>query len=452
MKRNIIFTASFVVMILPFFLPPPAGLSVEGFKALSIFVVCITWWITNVVPLMITSLLAIVLFPVLGLGDSSSVYSYFGNTAVFFLIGSFILSSAFKRSQLTLKIALKIANRFGSTSKGLVLSFQYIATFLSLWMSSHAVVAMLIPIIVELAGAASKASGNERYSKLLFFSALWGATVGGNTTLLGSARAPLALAILNTTTFKSISFTHWMMAALPITVLLSFVVTLVLLKLTPDVDVENIKSVLRRKSERLGKLTKEQALVAVVMTGAIFMWIVFGSKLGLANIALGAVVALFMLKLITWREVEEDVNWGVILMYGGAIVLGQMLNKTGVSSWTVSLINPEVLSPLFFITMVVVAGVLLTEVMSNSAALVIMMQLALPLALELNLPPETVAVAASIATGFAFLLPMSSPSVALTLSTGYVELKDTLRYGIILNLASIPITVFVINTLWRFVF
>jgi len=452
MKRLVIFTISFVIILIPFFFETPPGLTEEGFKALSVFFVCVFWWITNVVPLMITSLLAIILFPILGLDSSSEVYAYFGNTAVFFLIGSFILSSAFKRSKLTLKIALGFSKNFGKSSKLLAVSFQYAATFLSFWMSSHAVVAIFLPIIAEIADEMEEVNDGQQLVKTLFLSTLWGATIGGNTTLLGGARGPLALAILNSATSKTVSFSQWTMAVFPITLFLSLITTLLILKITPKVDVKSVNIFLDNKAKELGKLTKKQIEIAFVMVIAIFMWIVFGNQLGLANIALAAVVVLFMLRLISWREVEEDVNWGVILMYGGAIVLGQMLNKTGVSNWLISITKLENLSPVLFITMIVVISIVLTEMMSNSAAVVILMQLALPLASKLNLPVEMIAVLIPVSTGFAFSLPMSSPSVALTLSTGYVELKDTVRYGLFFNLVSMISMIVFANIFWKFIF
>ena len=334
----------------------------------------------------------------------------------------------------------------------LAVSFQYAATFLSFWMSSHAVVAIFLPIITEIADVAEDINDGQQLVKILFLSTLWGATIGGNTTLLGGARGPLALAILNSTTSKTVSFSQWTIAVFPITLFLSLITTLLILKITPKIDVKSISIFLDNKAKELGKLTKKQIEIAFVMVIAIFMWIVFGNQLGLANIALAAVVVLFMLKLISWREVEEDVNWGVILMYGGAIVLGQMLNKTGVSNWLISITKLENLSPVLFITVIVVISIVLTEMMSNSAAVVILMQLALPLASKLNLPVEMVAVLIPVSTGFAFLLPMSSPSVALTLSTGYVELKDTVRYGLFLNLVSMISMIFFINIFWKFIF
>lgn len=104
--RIFIFVVSGIIILIPFLVSAPDGLSSSGFKVLAIFITCIIWWITNVVPLMITSLLAIVLLPLFGVDSSASVYAKFGNTAVFFVLGSFILASAFMRSGLSSRISL----------------------------------------------------------------------------------------------------------------------------------------------------------------------------------------------------------------------------------------------------------------------------------------------------------------------------------------------------------
>ena len=440
MKKKFILVISLFILLSPFFFPPPEGLSAEGFKALSVFIVCILWWITNVVPIMITSLLAIVLFPLLGLSSSEEVYKHFGNTAVFFLVGSFILSSALRRANITKRIAIGFVKKFGKDSRRLVLSFLSVSYFLSLWMISHAVVAVLLPIVLEFAE-----DFDERLLKPLLFSILWGSTLGGNTTLLGGGRAPLVLAMLQPYYRNGLSFTEWTLYSFPITLSLLFISALLLLKMTPKIDIHKMK----KSQEAQNVIHTKQLRVASIAIATILLWILAGEKLGVANIALGAVIALFLTNSITWKEVEEDVNWGIILMYGGAIVLGRMMNQTGVSRWLVGLFHLNEIPKLFLIFVFFTSGVLLTEVMSNSAAAVIMTQVAFPLIKNFGIPPEALTVLISMSTGFAFMLPTGSPSVAMVISTGHFSEKELVRYGMIMSFISIAISVLLIEIYWK---
>ncbi len=439
MKKKVILVLSLFIILSPFLFPAPRGLSTEGFKALSIFIVCITWWITGIAPIMITSLLAIILFPLLGLANSEETYRYFGNTAVFFLIGSFILSSALRRVGITKRIAIKFIEKFGTNSKRLVLGFLSASYFLSLWMISHAVVAVLLPIVLEFSE-----DFDDRLLKPLFLSILWGSTLGGNTTMLGGGRAPLVFAMLQPYYDKGLSFVKWMMYSFPITFLLLLISALVLFKMTPEVDIPKIKITHE-------KFRGKQFRVFIIAISTIALWMFSGEKLGVSNIALGAVVALFLTDSITWREVEEDVNWGIILMYGGAIVLGNMMNQTGVAKWLVGIFNLNEISQPFLIFAFFAFGILLTEMMSNSAAAVIITQASFPLIGNFGIPPEALTVLISMSTGFAFILPTGSPSVAMISSTGYIEEKELVRYGIVMSGFSIVVSIFMIELYWKYI-
>ncbi|AJG40174.1 hypothetical protein TRQ7_01635 [Thermotoga sp. RQ7] len=449
MKKAAVLLSSSVILSLPFLFSPPPGLSVEGFKTLAVFLVCVLWWITNIVPIMVTSLLAIVSFPILGLASSEEVYSYFGNTAVFFLVGSFILSSALRRKGITQKMALSFVKVFGKTSRSLALSFLFVAYLLSLIMISHAVVAVLIPVILEFSGLREDKESKD-FVKVLLLSTFWGAVLGGNTTLLGGARAPLVLAMFQPYYSEGLSFLRWLSMSFPVTFTLLLLAAFFVTKWTPNVDIEELRRSLLERKEQLSS-SREQLVVSVIAFVTILTWICASEKVGVANIALGSVIALFLTGTISWREVEEDVNWGVILMYGGAIVLGRMMNRMGVAEWITSSLNLGLVPGWLLIILLIVAGMLLTEVMSNSAAAVILTQLSFPLIGKVGLSPEAMTVIISMATGFAFVLPTGSPSTALVVSTGYLDVRDLAKRGVIMSVLSFGILLLFVNTLWRHV-
>lgn len=176
------------------------------------------------------------------------------------------------------------------------------------------------------------------------------------------------------------------------------------------------------------------------MIPTILSWIFFSTTIGIAGIALSSTIALFILNAVKWSEIEKDVNWGVILMYGGAISLGYTLYECGVSDWLINLTLGGFTNTTIILLLLTIIVVLLTESMSNTAVVAFLLPVALSVAMSLNIHPIIIVMAVTIPSGIAFMMPMSTPAVAMMLSTGYLELKDTIKYGIILNTIGILLT------------
>jgi sodium-dependent dicarboxylate transporter 2/3/5 len=337
--RFIILSVASFIFGLIVYLPAPEGLTDDGKKALAIFVLCIIFWVSHVIPLMITSLLAIILFPLLGVLPAEKTYSLFGNQAVFFILGAFILASAVTRTGLSNRIALMFLKWFGHSPKILLLGVIVLSAFSSFWMSAHAVAAMMFPIITAIALSLELKPGESSYGRSLFLGMAWGCGIGGVATFLGGARAPLAIGMLQDTTGESIGFFKWMLSTLPAVITMLAVTYWLLIVLFPAEikDVKKARKLLVNRTACIGKMKRKELSIGILMIATIFTWICFGEKFGLANIALASVVIAFVFRLIRWKEVEEDVNWGLILMYGGAICLGFAMGKTGATRWLVDI-------------------------------------------------------------------------------------------------------------------
>ena len=206
------------------------------------------------------------------------------------------------------------------------------------------------------------------------------------------------------------------------------------------IDLKNVSQVeealIHRKIE-MGKVTWEERLIGFVMLLTILAWMFFGKKLGLANIALASVVVLFVLDLIKWKDVEEYVNWGVILMYGGAITLGYALDKSGAAAWTANMtIMKWASSPLVVIALFSLLSIALTEVISNAAVIAILMPVALSIAKQLGIDPKVMTFAIAVPSGLAFMLPMGTPACAIAYSSGFLKIKDMVVPGLILGITA----------------
>ncbi len=436
-----------MLLTIPFIVGAPKGLSPDGFRVLSIFLVSALWWVTEVVPLMITSIFAMALLVLSGAMTSDRVFSLFGNSAVFFILGSLILASAFMRSGLSKRIALMMMKKVGKSKMLLPMSILLISALLSTWMSSHAVAAMMFPIVLSIASEME----DERYEALLFLSMMWGTIAGGNLTFLGGARAVLAVEIMSKTVGKSLSFLSWMLAVYPL-VLIEVAVSLFLvyyLSRSCKVDISSVEKGIDEKLKQMGRIDSREKIVALVIAVSIFFWVIFGSSVGLATISLLMVVVVFLLKLVTWEEVEEDVNWGIILMYGGAIVLGRAMNSSGVSTWILNIFAPH--NEVLFLIVVIIASVVLTELVSNSAVVAFALPVVISAASK-TLPPQVLTLSVTVSAGLSYMLPMSTPDVAIAMSSGKLRIKDTIKYGAIMSSVGVITVSLLANTYWQRIF
>ncbi len=432
--------------------PSPAGLSREAQGAIAIFALCFVLWVSNALPLAVTSLLAIVLLPVLRVVSPERSFSLFGSPVVFFILGAFILAAALMGSGLSTRLAVGFMRRFGRTPRSLIAGVIFSGVFLAFWMPEHAVAAMLFPIVLEIARALEIVPKKSSFGAALFLALAWGAVIGGVATFLGGARAPLALGILSEHYGRTIGFLDWMVAVAPFAIVLLVVAHLLLTRLfAMDVeDVERAKRALDEKARSLGPLSRREKGVALITVITIAGWILGGQALGLASIALLAAVALFIFNLIDWKSVEEYVNWGVILMYGGAMAIAAALHETGGAKWLadVAMARMEDLPSFWIIVVFAIFAAFLTEAISNVAALALLLPICFGVADRAGIDPVVVVYAVAVPAGLAFALPMGTPPNAIAYSAGYYRLRESVLAGALLKLVALAILIIVMKFYW----
>jgi sodium-dependent dicarboxylate transporter 2/3/5 len=194
---------------------------------------------------------------------------------------------------------------------------------------------------------------------------------------------------------------------------------------------------LDRKLQAAGPMTMEERKVATIMVVTVVSWIWFGELIGLANIALLSSVLLFVFRTIKWKDVESYVNWGVILMYGGAISLGSALVETNAASWFANLVMSNItLSPILFLVLVSFVAIFLTEGISNAACVSILLPIMFQVGDIYAINPIATVFVVAVPSGLAFILPMGTPPNAIAYSSGYYEIRDVFVPALILNVVS----------------
>jgi sodium-dependent dicarboxylate transporter 2/3/5 len=449
--KLIIFTAALLLSLLIIGQSPPQGMTEAGRNALAIFVLCLALWVTNLIPLAATSLLAIVLIPLLGVMAPGRAFSFFGNQAVFFLLGVFLLTASMIRTGLSKRVALLFLERFDRSPRFLMVGILITCAFFALWMPEHAVAAMMFPIVLEVAGQLDLDRKKSRYGKALFLALAWGAIIGGVGTFLGGARAPLAVGLLREAYGINISFLTWARAAIPVVMLMLPLASLHLLFLFPPevADVKKARHFLRQELDRVGAMSSREVRMALLMVVTIAAWITLGHRFGLAEISVLAAVLLFVLRIVRWNEIEDYVNWGVIVMYGGAIAIGKALMETrAIEALVVQYLPFEQIPGFAILAILAVISILLTEGISNAAAVAVLIPLGFGIANKCGLSPILIVFAVTIPAGLPFCLPMGSPPNAISHSAGYYSIKEMVRAGILMNLAAIVVIMLVMRFYW----
>jgi len=426
----------------------PDGLSPEGWHALLVFLLCLVLWVTQLLPLAVTSLLGMALLPMMGVMPASSVFALFGNPAVFFILGAFMLAAGVMQSGLSERVALGMLDRIAHSPKRLLCAMLLLPALMACVMPEHAVAALFLPIAWEIVRSLGLKRGHA-YAQAIFFALAWGAIIGGVATLLGGARGPLALALSSELTGNSFSFLQWTLAALPLVLGVLAVALYLLLRMTSSVtlDLQAVRHRFGQRQLELGGLGVKGWLMAVLFLSTVLAWMLAGHANTLASISLIAVVLMFALRLVEWKAIEQHVSWSVVLMYGGAIAIGKALSDTGAAVWLAHSLIPGDMVGLALVALLVLMTLLFTEGVSNAAAVAIVLPIAMPIGMSAGLDPIGIALTIGIVAGFAFMLPMSTPPNAMIYASGYLKSGSMLRYGALLSISAFLLFILV-STYW----
>lgn len=432
---------------------PPGMPEAAPQRCIGVFLVCMALWFTNLIPLAVTGLLAIALLPLLGILPKDEAFSLFGNSAVFFMLGVFLLAAAMISTGLSKRVTLVVLHRFDGSPTQLVVGVLLSTAFLALWMPEHAVAAIFFPIITEIV-ASLKLERGAPYAKKLFLALAWGSIIGGVGTFLGGARAPLALALLHKAHPEiHVSFLQWMLAAAPIVIVMTGVAVFMLCRRLPN-ELDGIKGATRmldQRVRRLGPMSGREVRLAGLILVTIVFWISAGTTIGLAVIAIVSATALFVLRIVEWKDLQGYVNWGVLIMYGGAVALGAALAETKAMEWFAHQVISDSFPPLALMMIMATVAVFLTEGISNTAVVAILLPIGYSLGEMTGVGPIMMTLCVTVASGLAFLLPISSPPNAISFSAGHYSVREVVQLGWPMTVCALIVLYAVIAVWWNLV-
>ena len=469
------------ILILLFFHPhglEPAELQPKATAVLASTAWIAIWWITEAIPIAVTSLLPIILFPLTGALGLSDTTASFGHKYVFLYIGGFILAIAIERWNLHKRIALNTINFIGTNVTSIILGFMVATAFLSMWISNTATSVMMLPIgmavIAQLRDNPDTVEDeNQIFGKALMLAIAYSASIGGVATLIGTPPNLVLAGVVKEFYDIEISFAQWMSIGLPISVILLFICWQYLTRFAFQFKQKSFpggKEEIRKQLARLGRVSYEEKIILVVFSATALAWMtrsVFQKNLGLfpnlddTIIAIISAVSLFLLptrsrerRIIQWEEAVK-LPWGILLLFGGGLALAEGFKSSGLASWIGSQMTLlEGLSVILLVLVLVTAVNFLTEITSNLATTSMLLPILAPMALTIDIHPFLLMVGATVAASCAFMLPVATPPNAVVFGSGYLRIPDMVRAGVWLNVLSILlitlVVYFLLPAIWGF--
>jgi len=448
-----------LVFVLFQIIEPPEGLSQSAFMLLGMTIWMAIWWVFEVVPIAVTALLPIILFPLFDVLKLSDTTAQYGHKFVFLYLGGFILAVAIERWNLHKRIALHIIKAIGSKASYLILGFMIATAFLSMWISNTATTVMMLPIAIAITNQINEQNKTDDnkvnyFSKAMMLSIAYSASIGGIATLIGTPPNLVLAGVLENLYDIKLGFFEWMTFAFPISVFLLFVcwkyLTVFAFKLK-GLKFSGGKDQINMMINKLGKLTYEEKMVGFVFLFAAFGWIFRGliqkvvPAIDDTIIANAAAILLFLIpskqgkgkKLLTWEEAVK-IPWGIIILFGGGMALAKGFTETGLANWIASQITVfEGVAVIVFILIVATMVNFLTEVTSNLATTAMLLPILSPVALSFDMHPFLIMIAVTLSASCAFMLPVATPPNAIVFGSGYLKVSDMAKKGFLMNIISI---------------
>ena len=476
-KKIGLFLGPLLFILIRLFLDPD-GLSDEANAVLASTLWIAVWWITEAIPIAVTSLLPIILFPLSGALPLAETSSSFGHRYVFLYMGGFILALAIEKWNLHKRIALNIIKLIGTDVKKIILGFMLATAFLSMWISNTATAVMMLPIGIAIIKQMKDLKSipdqeNLIFGKALMLSIAFSASVGGIATLIGTPPNLVFAGIIQELYGIEISFLKWIIFGLPISIILLTIswiyLTRVAFKFSQinfDVGMVEIK----KQLTELGEIRYEEKIVLVVFVITGVAWIsrtfflnLFLPSLDDSMIALMSGISLFLFstrgknndeKIMHWEDAVK-LPWGILLLFGGGLAIAAGFQSSGLASWIAENFTQLSGFSLFIILLVVIAAVnFLTEITSNIATTAMLLPILAPTALILGVHPYILMVGATLSASCAFMLPVATPPNAVVFGSNYLKISDMVRVGILMNIISIIIiftmVYFFLPVLWNF--
>lgn len=451
---------------------PPEGLALAGWRTAALGVLMATWWATEAIPIAATAFIPIVLFPLLDISTIQDAVAPYSNKVIFLFLGGFIVAFAMQRWNLHRRIALNVLRVAGGHGRSLVGGFMLASALISMWVMNTSTTMMLLPIAVSIIAVIHNSnpdlsdSQRDDFQHALLLGVAYGATIGGISTLVGTAPNAMLAGFLDDNYGREIDFARWMLVGVPVSVCMLPLAWFVLTRLAFNVNFHTSgegQAELESLRVEMGRISVPEIRVAIVFTTMAVLWvsrpvlttIPMLSALDDSIIAMGGAILLFLLPsgdkddpvLLRWNYAER-LPWSVLILFGGGLSLAGAVQRTGLAEWLGMSLQTIGTLPLVFIVVIIATMIIfLTELTSNVATTATFLPVVGAIAIESGYDPIVLTVPVTLAASCAFMLPVATPPNAIVFGSGLLRIPRMARAGFALNLFAIVVVSIVSMTL-----
>ena len=490
-----------LLVLLPLVVPPPAGLSVAGWRTTGVGLLMALWWVTEALPIPATALLPLVLFPVLGINEIDATARPYAHPLIFLFMGGFMIALAMERWDLPRRISLLVIRALGTRPRRLIAGFMLSTAFFSMWVSNTATTLMMLPIGLSVIHLVERGSGSgdpdvpagaqREFAVALMLGIAYAASIGGVGTLIGTPPNAFMAGYISETYGVEVGFARWMTVGLPLVAVALPVAYLLLTRVLFRLRLDRIpggRKLIEGELDDMGRMSRPERRVAVVFGLTALAWITRPllddvlPGLSDAGIAMTGAALLFLVPsgsdaekrrdagervgeesegeggaehagfLLNWTWAKK-LPWGVLILFGGGLSLAGAIADTGLTRWIGGAVGGLSAFPTLGIVAVATAvTILLTELTSNTATAAAFLPIMASVAVGIGESPYLLVIPAALAASCAFMLPVATPPNAIVYGSGRLSIPQMAKAGVWLNLSLVVLITLVAYSLLPVVF
>jgi solute carrier family 13 (sodium-dependent dicarboxylate transporter), member 2/3/5 len=431
-------------------------LSREAKGALAVFLLAGTWWVFEVVPIGVTSLLIGIMQALFLIRPAKAAFKDFMDPSVMFIFASIVIGLVFTKTGLTRRLAYKMLVIVGEKTSTIMLGCFVVTAALTHIMAHTAVAATIYPLLLTIYSLYGEGDGKTKFGKALFIGMAYVAGAGSIVTLLGAARGAVALGFYNDIVGVNISFFQLSYYMFPIGWMMTFLLWgFFMIFLKPEKkEITGLRDRARHLNAALGGITRKEIIAAVIVFTTIAVMSLKSFVPAMDSIDKSAVILLstvlfFVFKVLDIQDLEE-IPWNIILLFGGAMSIGFCLWETGAAKWLAIQWLTLFQNAHWFIFVMGIAFfvLIMTNFIMNVAAIAISLPVALVIAPYLNVSPEIILFASLVTAGMPFLLLVGAAPNAIAYDSKQFTPGEFFLYGLPTSLILLIVVGFAALVLW----
>lgn len=457
----------FVLLLMPL----PEGMTVEGQKSLAIFVAALILWVSKPIPIYQTSIIAILLLPLIGaVAKQKDAFGTLGFDIIWLMVAAFVLTSAMSETNLGKRIALSLVTKFGKSKIRTLFVFVIVNFLLAFFVpSTTARASLIVPIALVLLEVYQAMPGQSDYGKLMMLQGVQNNAFATSMVMTATSAQVIAIGFINEQAGGNLGYMDWLIGSIPqalITALFMFFIGLKIYHVGEQAKSdanELVQSKLKQQLHELGALSDKEKRVGIIFLITLLLWATgdfqkdwFGFSISTEQTAVLSMLLCLLpnIGVITWKQAK--IKWDLMIFSAGAYAVGNAFNDSGGASWLIEkLVNTIGLDKLnhslvaiILIFITVFSHLLFT---SKTVRTTILIPAIISIASTLGMNPVPLALACSFGIAATITLPPHSKVNTLYFGTGYFSVFDELKFGLIACFVNASAISFVYFTWLQFI-